>query len=84
MIFKLLGVVHERVTYEIDRARRILPTAMRFGLSQLEDKIQLWRHEFEHWRGACDHTATHAKPKARRRRKKSPTARPAPSRRKRP
>lgn len=84
MIFGLLSTVRERVAYEIDRARRVLPTAVRFGLSVLEDRIHALRHDFEHWRGACDHTATQPKPKRPKGAKKASKVRLAPSRRKRP
>lgn len=61
MVFKLIGYAYDRVTYEFDRARRVLPTAVRFGVCQLIDRVDDLKHQFDHWRGACDHTAVRGK-----------------------
>lgn len=72
MVFKLVERVYERVTYEVDRARRLVPTVVRFGVSQARDRLVVSSrkldalcnellHHIDHWRGVCDHTATRGK-----------------------
>lgn len=52
LIFDLLNRALERMASEADRARKVVPTVIRFGISELEDLY----HRFNHWRGVCDHT----------------------------
>jgi hypothetical protein len=56
MVFGVLEKIYQRVHYEADRARRLWPTAVRFVISQIEDRLHVLHHRLDHWRGACDHT----------------------------
>lgn len=56
MILELLDrlrELRERVVYEKERVRKVVPVLIRFGISELEDLYE----RFQHWRGACDHTS---------------------------
>lgn len=51
MIFGLWNRAFSRAVYEAGRIRRVLPTLVRLGISELEDAY----HRFSYWRGTCDH-----------------------------
>ena len=62
-VFKII----DKVRYEIDRAKRVYPTLLRAGVSEVFDfgvqaaldLVDDLKHRISHYRGTCDHLGSH-------------------------
>jgi hypothetical protein len=71
MILDLLFKGIDRLSYEKERIKKVLPVLLRLGLSELEEVYT----RFRNWREACDHTVSGShsgRPKRKRKKKSKP------------
>lgn len=67
---------YEWIRYEVDRVRRLGPTAFRLGLSQLEDRVKAYVEALKRRRSAAEHVSQAASHRRKRRLRKPNRNRP--------